>query len=100
MRLVAALLLFVCLSAHAEPLFQTEGNGIRIVLYSDDCKLKDQITNLPRRAVWTEGGKDTEGCWAPNQQLGVVVMWFADKTTGVGVRCNRSGESKERNAAT
>jgi hypothetical protein len=67
--------------ANAEPRFAAEGdNGAVITLYDDPCELKEQITNLPFKATWTEGEKRFEGCWAPVQQLGIAQMWFTDKT--------------------
>lgn len=65
--------------AYGEPVYETSQGGVRIVVYNDPCKL-DAIKNLPARAVWTENGKDVEGCAGARDDLGVVAIYFADKT--------------------
>lgn len=65
--------------AAAQPLYEAKSESVRIVLYDEPCALAE-ITNLKLRAVWTEGGKDFEGCWAANADLGVLVTYFSDKT--------------------
>jgi hypothetical protein len=78
---IAAGLLAFAKKASADPRFAADGdNGAVITLFDDPCELKEQITNLPYKATWTESGKQFDGCWAPVQQLGVVQMWFTDKT--------------------
>jgi hypothetical protein len=74
--------LFGCPSnALAEPLFQASDQKARITLYSDQCELKE-VSNLSRKATWEESGKTFEGCWSISP-LGVVVMYFSDKTVAV-----------------
>lgn len=77
-----ALVLFVAaytFRVYADPLVQAKAGGVTVTLYTEDCQLKE-ITNLPKRAVWTENGKDFEGCWAVNPDLRVVIAYFSDKT--------------------
>lgn len=78
---MAAGLIAFANKASAEPRYAAAGdNGAVITLYDDPCELKEQITNLPYKATWSEAGKQFDGCWAPVQQLGIVQMWFTDKT--------------------
>lgn len=39
-----------------------ENNAV-ITLYNEPCDIKDQVTNLPMRATWVEGGKTFKGCF-------------------------------------
>ena len=66
--------------AYAEPIARFASGSVSITLHTDDCKLKSEVSNLPRRAVWFENGKETEGCWGVIPQFGMVTFWFADKT--------------------
>lgn len=78
---IAAGLIAYSAKAMADPRFAADGDdGAVITLYDDPCELKEEITNLPYKATWTEGGKQFDGCWAPVQALGIVQMWFSDKT--------------------
>lgn len=80
MRILAAIALAVLpLSAGAQPMYEAKTEGVRIVLYDEPCALSE-VTNLKLRAVWSEDGKDFEGCWSIQAQLGVLVAYFADKT--------------------
>lgn len=63
----------------AEPLFQVEADGAKIVLTDEPCKLS-AVSNLKYRAVWHEKGQAHEGCWAPRPDMGVVMSYWADKT--------------------
>lgn len=65
--------------AAAEPIFRSAAGNVIVTLYDDKCKLSE-ISNLPNRAVWNEGGKDVEGCWGLSQITGAVIFYFADKT--------------------
>lgn len=65
--------------ARAEPVYQAVTGNVRRVLHDDACTLKE-ITNLPRRATWTEGGATFEGCWGARPEQGVVLAYFTDKT--------------------
>lgn len=62
----------------AKPVLRTVSGAVTITLY-DDKKTCSQASNLPRKAVWLEGGKATEGCWGVSS-LGVVMFWFEDNT--------------------
>lgn len=73
------LLLFLWVfPANAAPLYRAVAGPATITLYSDECRTPG-ITNLPRRAIWHEGGKDVEGCFGVSP-FGVAVFYFADKT--------------------
>jgi hypothetical protein len=61
----------------AQPMFVTESDGVRIVLFDEPCQVKE-VSNLPYRATWTEKGKVYEGCFAANPAFGVVVAYFKD----------------------
>lgn len=80
MRILVAIALAVySLIAGAQPLYEAKDDSVRIVLYDEPCALSE-VTNLKLRAVWTEGGKDFEGCWAANVAIGVLMAYFSDKT--------------------
>lgn len=72
------LLVFWAGSAHAGPLYRAAASGVTLTLYSEKCAL-DATRNLPRRAVWVEDGKPTEGCWGVSP-FGFIVLYFADRT--------------------
>lgn len=78
---VAVLAIFLAaLPLKAEPFARFAVANISITLHKDECRLKSEITNLPKRAVWLEDGKETEGCWGVLGQFGIVGLYFADKT--------------------
>jgi hypothetical protein len=64
---------------HAEPMAAAEAGGVRLVIHTEDCKLKE-ITNLAKRATWTQDGKTQEGCAGLFQEVGMVIFYFTDKT--------------------
>lgn len=70
-------------SSRAEPRFQVQNEGVRVVLHDEPCQLKEQITNLPYRVVWYEKGKAVEGCWGARPEAGIAMAYFADKTVGI-----------------
>ena len=76
------LLFGVAYCAYGEPVYQTTDGEVRVVLHDEPCTLKE-VVNLPRRAVWHEKGKATEGCWAVRPDFGVIVMLFSDRTVGL-----------------
>jgi hypothetical protein len=55
--------------------------NISVTLHDTDCKLKEQVINLPKRAVWIQDGKETEGCFGFSREFGIVNLWFEDKTS-------------------
>jgi hypothetical protein len=70
--------------ALADPVLAAEQNGVRIVIHSENCKYKGVVSNLPKRATWTEKGKTFEGCAGVVPQLGMTMFYFsADKTIAV-----------------
>lgn len=77
---IAVLIFLTCWPAAVLglPLFSTEADGARIVLTDEPCRL--DVANLKYRAIWTEKGKDFEGCFAPRTDMGVVLAYFSDKT--------------------
>lgn len=81
--LLLGLFLFVFAdSAGAEPKYEVTKNGIRVVVYDEDCRL-DAIKNLKWKAVWFENGKEIEGCAGAKDEYEVVIIYFADKTIAV-----------------
>lgn len=66
--------------AFAGPVYQAAGgDGVRVLLHDEPCAM-NQVSNLPRRATWIEGGKTFEGCWGFRPNEGVVLAFFSDKT--------------------
>lgn len=78
MRLLLALLL-IALPAHADPLFIAKVEEFTVILHSEPCK-QDAVTNLKRRATWTDKTGTTEGCWGAIPQVGLIILYFADRT--------------------
>ena len=88
-RLIAALgvvclivLMGIATNAAAGPVFQAEVEGVKIVLTDEDCKLP-AVSNLKRRATWTEKGKTFEGCFGGHPAFPIVMAYFSDKTVVV-----------------
>ena len=73
-----AALFVLATSAYAEPIARAEQGPVQITVYSEPCKLSAQVSNLPGRATWKEGGKVFEGCFAVNLELGVAVFYFLE----------------------
>lgn len=67
----------------AEPVAAAENGGLRIVVFAEKCPLTNVVENMPNRAVWSEGGKDIEGCVQAFPQFGVAAFYFADKTIAI-----------------
>lgn len=65
--------------AYADPAYQTKTGDVTLTLHTEKCELAE-ITNLPRRATWTEGGKTYEGCWGARPDQGIILAYFTDKT--------------------
>ena len=82
MRILLLALLLLPVNVFADALYQADDQGIRITLYDEPCKL-DAVKNLKFRAVWTEKGRDIEGCVGLRPDAGVVVAYFADKTVAL-----------------
>lgn len=72
-------------STNAAPraLATAQDGGVIVTFYDDDCQLTASVVNMPKRAVWTEGGKDVEGCYNVRPDAGIILMYFADKTVGI-----------------
>jgi hypothetical protein len=69
--------------ARAEAAFEAQAeNGARVTFYKEPCRLKE-VSNLPYRAVWTEGEKSYEGCFGARPDHQLLVAYFTDKTVGL-----------------
>lgn len=66
--------------AKAEPVAAADAGGVRIVVYTEDCTFTGTVTNLPKRATWTENGKTLEGCVGAFPEIGIALFYFSDKT--------------------
>ena len=73
-------LLFGC-PANAEPLFRVSHESVVITLHNEKCEMSE-VSNLPHFATWEEKGKSFKGCWGFHP-LGVVMLYFTDKTVAV-----------------
>lgn len=69
-------------NAHAGPILRGEAEGITVTIYEEACQLKE-VTNLPKRATWTEKGKTFEGCIGAHPQFPILMGFFSDKTVVV-----------------
>ena len=67
----------------AEPRFTTTDGNVVVTLYDDACQLTDQITNMPYKATWQEGGKTFQGCWMARPDAQAALAYFADKTVAL-----------------
>lgn len=75
---LALLLAILATPVNAGPLAETGAGAVRVVLYREPCALS-AVTNLPKRAEWTEAGKVFEGCWGINS-AGIVTLYWSDRT--------------------
>lgn len=75
----ALIIAFYPRQARADPIAQTTAGAVTVLLHNEPCALKE-ITNLPNRATWLEGGAVVEGCFGVRQDTGVVIAYFTDKT--------------------
>lgn len=73
-----ALLLLLPFAVFAKPIAVASAENINVILTDEPCKLI-AVTNLTKRATWTEAGKVTEGCWAAHPS-GLVLFYFSDLT--------------------
>jgi hypothetical protein len=82
-----ALAFIICWPAKAlsEPMVQFQQGDVKIVVYSDDCAFKNVVSNLPKRATWTEKGRVFEGCAGGNPDLGLLLFYFRDDKTVAAV---------------
>lgn len=79
-RVLALLIAAAPLFAHSAPQYSFSTADLTIVLHDDLCALKEEIKNLPRRAVWNQKDEVVEGCWGYSEQFGLILFYFADKT--------------------
>jgi hypothetical protein len=80
---VLALIVALPTLVFAEPMLAFQDGPVKIVIYTEDCALKNVVTNLPKRATWEEKGKSYEGC-AAGTPFGFVMFYFAgDKTVAL-----------------
>jgi hypothetical protein len=80
---LAGILFFVASNVYGEPVLEASEDGVRVVLHTDKCALKE-VSNAPYRAVWHENGKTVEGCYFVRPDYGVVILYFAaDRTLGI-----------------
>lgn len=77
--LIGAALGMIAPKLGAEPIFEANGEGVTIQIHKEACTLAE-VKNLPRRATWTERGKTFEGCAGLDQNLGIVLAFFVDRT--------------------
>ncbi len=71
--------------SHAEPIARAVVNNGQVVItvHTEDCTLKDNVANLPKRATWVEGNKTFEGCVGVSP-VGVAMFYFKeDKSVAV-----------------
>ena len=63
----------------ADPIAQAVVNNGQVVItvHSEDCALKEVVSNLPKRATWVEGGKTFEGCVGVSP-IGVAMLYFRE----------------------
>lgn len=79
---LALVLLLLPLHARAEPIYRAAKDGVVVTVFSEPCAVVE-VTNLPRRAVWLEGGASYEGC-AGATPFGMLLFYFSgDRTVTV-----------------
>lgn len=77
--------LVYCTDARADPLYRASILGVVITLHSEECALKDKVSNLPRKATWVENGKTYQGCFGYVEPLGLFMFYFSDDKTVAGI---------------
>jgi hypothetical protein len=84
---IAVFIMIVCwpASVFAGPMVKATVGGVEITVYTEDCQLKEAVSNLPKRATWVEKGKTFEGCAGAVPQLGVLMFYFKDDKTVAAV---------------
>jgi hypothetical protein len=85
LALAAAVFLFLPSHVNAEPQYRAEVQGVVITLHSEECQIKDVVSNLPRRATWLERGKTFEGCFGFVEQMQLLMFYFKDDKTVAGM---------------
>lgn len=80
LALAVAVLFFTIHNVKAAPIAVTTTGDVTVTLTDEPCAIA-AVTNLGKRATWEEKGKRFEGCWGASQ-LGVVMVYFDDKTVG------------------
>ena len=78
MKTLLILALLLSFNVNAKPIAAASAENITVTLTDEPCKLIE-VSNLQRRATWTEAGRVSEGCWAPHP-MGMVLLYFADRT--------------------
>lgn len=73
---------FFATDAWSAPVAAYKGNGATITLFDEECRLKDQVTNLGHRSTWVEKGRTFEGCWQAHPG-GFVIIYSSDKTIAI-----------------
>ena len=76
--LAVGLVLYVS-KIEAAPIYQATTDNAKVILTDEPCRLAE-VSNLKKRATWTEKGEVFEGCWGIHQDAGVVLAYFSDKT--------------------
>lgn len=66
--------------AFSGPMLKASVDGVEITVYSEECGLKNVVSNLPKRATWVEKGKTFEGC-AGATPFGVLLFYFREDRT-------------------
>jgi hypothetical protein len=79
---LSLLVIFLTGAANAAPIGELVKGEITITLTDEPCKLK-AVSNMKRRATWTQGKKTFEGCYAGFMEAQAVGMYFSDKTFAV-----------------
>lgn len=79
LRVLLACAVLACHPLYAKPI-AVSADGL-VLLTDEPCALQE-VTNLPGKALWTENGKTTEGCYGV--KFGVVISyWSVDKTVAL-----------------
>lgn len=80
--LIILLILLLPPPVFSEDIAQATQGDVTVTLTNEDCRLTEQVANLPSRVTWKDKNETLEGCWSA--VIGVVVMFFEDKEVAVG----------------
>ena len=80
LAVLAAVLTLFSVRADAKLIFQTQKEGIVLMIYDEPCAFTDTVA-MPFKATWTQEGKTLEGCWLPRPDVKVLLFYFpSDKS--------------------
>lgn len=83
---LAAVCVALSMDVRATPLAAAQADGGATITLTDEPCAIAEVSNLPLRATWAQGGQVFEGCFSVHP-AGIVILYFAgDKTVAIAPR--------------